>query len=213
MNFSENFFYLKQNVPSWDAHSTKNFCPKSNTFQNISFQSFQIGSGTPCILKHFFSSTIQNIFSESTECLHQKFVKEYNYDRKYVLYYWPKFQVFFCRKNWNVIKFRHVLALPSIRTQKRKVCALSQFVLRIPCIYVQFTFQKCILFSLNGYQFCIRIRGKINVKSNCLNIHREILKNVYQVPIVFTYWILDISKLIKNLGVQQVICSKSFGVC
>ena len=80
-------------------------------------------------------------------------------------------------------------------------------------LYVQFTFQKYILFSLNGYQICIRIRGKINVKSNCLNIHREILKNFYQVPIVFTYWILDISKLIKNLGVQQVICSKSFGVC
>ena len=46
--FQKKFYHVKQNVPSWDAHSTKNFCLKSNTFQNISFQSFQIGSGTPC---------------------------------------------------------------------------------------------------------------------------------------------------------------------
>ena len=41
---------VKQNVPTYDALSTKNFCSKSNTFWDISSQSFQIGSGTPCIL-------------------------------------------------------------------------------------------------------------------------------------------------------------------
>ena len=40
---------VKQNVPTYDALSTKNFCSKSNTFWDISSQSFQIGSGTPCI--------------------------------------------------------------------------------------------------------------------------------------------------------------------
>ena len=39
---------VKQNVPTYDALSTKNFCSKSNTFWDISSQSFQIGSGTPC---------------------------------------------------------------------------------------------------------------------------------------------------------------------
>ena len=42
--------YVKQNVPTYGALSTKNFCSKSNTFWDISSQSFQIGSGTPCIL-------------------------------------------------------------------------------------------------------------------------------------------------------------------
>ena len=51
------------------------------------------------------------------------------------MHYWPKFQIFVCRKNWNVIKFRHVLALTSIRTKKHKVWVLSQFLLRIPCMY------------------------------------------------------------------------------
>ena len=39
---------VKQNVPTYDALSTKNFCSKSNTLWDISSQSFQIGSGTPC---------------------------------------------------------------------------------------------------------------------------------------------------------------------
>ena len=39
---------VKQNVPTYDALSTKNFCSKSNTFWDISSQSFQIGSRTPC---------------------------------------------------------------------------------------------------------------------------------------------------------------------
>ena len=42
--------YVKQNVPTYGALSTKNFCSKSNTFWDISSQSFQIGSGTPCIM-------------------------------------------------------------------------------------------------------------------------------------------------------------------
>ena len=41
---------VKQNVPTYDALSTKNFCSKSNTFWDISSQSFQIGSGTPCMV-------------------------------------------------------------------------------------------------------------------------------------------------------------------
>ena len=40
--------FVTQNVPPHGALSTKNFCPKSYRLQKISFQSFQIGSGTPC---------------------------------------------------------------------------------------------------------------------------------------------------------------------
>ena len=50
---------VKQNVPTYDALSTKNFCSKSNTFWDISSQSFQIGSGTPCITVALCSDHLQ----------------------------------------------------------------------------------------------------------------------------------------------------------
>ena len=40
--------FLKWNVPSYGAHWPKNYCSRSNTFWDISSQSFQNGSGTPC---------------------------------------------------------------------------------------------------------------------------------------------------------------------
>ena len=71
---------VKQNVPTYDALSTKNFCSKSNTFWDISSQSFQIGSGTPCIrlsvikLEHLFLASNKRTSNIKLCSTHQKLI-------------------------------------------------------------------------------------------------------------------------------------------
>ena len=64
--------FVTQNVPLHGALSTKNFCAKSYRLQIISFQSFQIGSGTPC--RFAFISQPQ-LAAVASSCLQRKSTK------------------------------------------------------------------------------------------------------------------------------------------
>ena len=77
--------YVKQNVPTYGALSTKNFCSKSNTFWDISSQSFQIGSGTPCTIDFLsFFTTISFLSGGGEEVWFRVYLRTF-----VLIFCWP----------------------------------------------------------------------------------------------------------------------------
>lgn len=131
---------VKQNVPTYGALSTKNFCSKSNTFWDISSQSLQIASGTPCspVIRESPDNFAKNCFGKPPSKKWFMWFMDWNQKlngivlRKGKLLFLEK--VFFKKKNLYIIKIE--LCKWTFKN-KAKICKYIPNISKLMIRYIQ----------------------------------------------------------------------------